>query len=72
MEEVEESRVVFSISDLTLHIYNPNGETVNVYDIMGRHLTTVTSISSTFRLPTSGIYLIEADGHPARRIVAVK
>ncbi|MBO4654345.1 MAG: hypothetical protein J5644_02235 [Bacteroidales bacterium] len=43
-----------------------------IYDKLGRQLATSRLFTFNFQLPAPGIYLLQADGHSARRIIAVK
>lgn len=71
--QVENDGLTCRQEGLRLTVENPNGATVRLFDIMGRQIHTFTqSRVHTFTLPAAGVYLIQADGHPAHRIVAVK
>lgn len=72
IEEAMAADFSYSLSGLTLSIDNAAGRHIALYDIQGRQLSTFNTQHSTFTLPTPGIYLLQAEGMPARRIVAVK
>lgn len=59
-------------SSLTLRVQNPQRHHIAVYDLQGRQLASSSAADLSFRLPAAGLYLVKADGHPARRIVATK
>lgn len=62
----------YSLQGLTLTVGNPDGRTVRLFDITGRLLSATDSQHPTLKLPSTGIYLLQADGCAARKIVAVK
>lgn len=72
IEDIENSQVKIKVSDLTLTVDNPEGETVRLYDINGRQLVLSTGRSFTLPLPASGVYIIKVGNLPARKVVAVK
>ena len=51
---------------------NPDGETVSLYDIMGRQLASSRQSTFTIHLPAPGIYLVKLGDRPARKIVAIR
>lgn len=57
---------------LTLTVTNPEGRQVALYDVMGRLLTAFRDTHLSLDLPAAGVYLLQAAGLPARRIVAIK
>lgn len=69
-----------STSDLSPSIYardgrivveGADGETVRVYDIMGRQQSSFTSHRSPFTFP-SGIYMVKMGNRPARKVAVVR
>ena len=56
---------------LDLHVENSSLRTLRLYDITGRQLATATA-DLTLQLPAAGVYILQADGMKARRIIAVK
>ena len=70
--EVKGHSLSCSLQGLHLAVENPDGATVRLLDIMGRQLSSSKASSSTFRLPAPGVYLLQADGHPVQRIVAIQ
>lgn len=72
IESVVGDGLVYTLDGLTLSIDNPSRRTVSLYDVSGRKHMALSAERSTFTLPAPGFYLIQADGLPARRIVAVQ
>ena len=70
--EVQNDNLTYHLQGLSLTVENPDRATVRIYDMLGRQLATSRLSTFNFQLPTSGIYLLQADGHSARRIIAVK
>lgn len=70
--EASLDRLTYTLDGLSLTVSNRDGRAVALYDLQGRQLTSFHSPLTSLRLPTSGVYLLQADGLPARRIVAVK
>ena len=70
--EAGRDRLTVSVRSLTVTIDNPDHRRVALFDITGRHLSTTHSTHSTFTLPATGIYILKADGLPARRIVVIE
>ena len=70
--EMQNDNLTYRLQGLSLTVENPDGATVRIYDMLGRQLATSRLSSFNFQLPNSGIYLLQADGHSARRIIAVK
>ena len=60
------------------------GETVRVYDVMGRMVTcssrtyapaltgTPSNLEGEFRVPTSGVYFVKVGQYPARKVVVIR
>lgn len=72
IDEIENSRINIKNNGQTLVVENPDAETVHIYDIAGRLLTTSKQSVFTFHLPASGVYIVKAgDGKP-HKVVAVK
>lgn len=69
---VEPPTALVRIDGLSLTVDNPDGQTVSLYDIMGRHLATSRLASATIPLPAPGIYLVKINTHPAQKIVAIR
>lgn len=72
IEEMEISDVTITTRSLLLTVDNPDRKTVRLYDMMGRLLTTSRLTTSTFHLPSPGIYLVKIDNRPAKKIVAIR
>lgn len=72
INEVRNDNLTYRLQGLALTVENPDGATVRIYDMLGRQLATSTLSTFNFQFTTSGIYLLQADGYPARRIVAVR
>lgn len=53
-------------------VENPAGLIVRLYDLTGRQIATSKLSVINYQLPTSGVYLIRADGQPARKVVVVR
>lgn len=70
--EVQNDNLTYRLQGLALTVENPDGATVRIYDMLGRQLATSRLSTFNFQFPTSGIYLLQADGCPARRIAVVK
>ena len=49
-----------------------NGETVRVFDILGRMVSTTEGDDIAIPVPVSGVYLIQVGEHPARKVTIVK
>lgn len=72
IEDPVGSRLSVETSGLLLTVHNPDGETVSLYDIMGRRQAVSSQPTLSVHLPAHGIYLIKANGRPAKKIVAVR
>ena len=72
IEEIENSKLKIEISGLDITVYNHDGETVRLYDIMGRQLATSRQSTFTIHLPAPGIYLVKIGEQPAKKIVVFK
>ena len=60
------------VDGLTLKVDNPDGRQLSLFDIQGRLLCSFPQSNHlSFNLPAAGIYLLQADGLPARRVIAV-
>lgn len=61
-------------TDGSIVVEGANGNTVTLYDAVGRVQATKQSSNQTitFEVPTAGIYLIKVGNAPARRIVVIK
>lgn len=70
--QVRNDNLTYRVQGLVLTVENPDGATVRLYDIMGRQLATSKLPTFNFQLPTSGIYLLQANNLPAHSIVVVK
>lgn len=72
IDEIETSRVEIRVSGLAVTVDNPDGETVQIYDIAGRMIQATDSQLTTVNLPTAGVYIVKIAGLPARKVVVVK
>lgn len=64
-----------TIVNSRLVVENANGNTVTLYDIMGKQITSSIAGGATacqFDIPTSGTYLVKIGDHPARKVVVIK
>ncbi len=67
---VEADGMACRLEGRTLMVDNPDGRTVALYDIMGRLIHTFRpSTHQTITLPAAGVYILQADALPGRRIV---
>ncbi len=69
IDEAESSDILVKTRGLELCIENPAQRHIEVYDIMGRPLSSLRTPLSTLTLPSAGVYMLKADGMPARRII---
>ena len=67
--DLQEITVITQGLDIT--VTGAESKDVSLYDIMGRRIAAVTKAtdSETFRAPTTGIYLLQVEGLPARKVV---
>ena len=70
--EIENSNLKIITSGLDLRIDNPDGETVSLYDITGRHLATHHSTLITHHFSTPGVYIVKAGNRPVRKLVVLR
>ena len=56
---------------LDIKVTGAESKAVSLYDIMGRRIVAVTKAtdSETLRVPTTGVYLLQVEGTPARKVV---
>lgn len=74
IEESESDRVrIFSINN-TLSVYGAQGESLYVFDAVGRQLYHKASVSDieTVNMPSSGVYLIKVGSSPARKVTIIR
>lgn len=64
--------LAYSVNGLTLTVDNPQGQPLALYDISGHLLSALHSPFVSLTLPAAGVYLLQAEGMPAHRIVVVK
>ena len=69
IDEAESSDILVKTRGLELCIENPAQRHIEVYDIMGRPISSLRTPLSTLTLPSAGVYMLKADGMPARRII---
>lgn len=70
--EIQNDNLTYRLHGLALTVENPDRAIVKIYDMLGRQLATSRLSTFNFQFPTSGIYLLQANNHPAHRIVVVK
>lgn len=70
--EADRPVLTASTTGLTVTIDNPEGRAVALYDIMGRRQAASSNTRITLDLPAAGVYLLQAEGMPTRRIVVIK
>jgi hypothetical protein len=71
IEEVESGEWGVEIDGLNIRVDNRDGETVGLYDMMGRQLASSHLTTFTFLLPASGVYLVKVGDRPAKKVVVV-
>ena len=70
---VADDGLVCTTTGLTLHVQNPQGHSLVLYDMVGRRLNAPCALrEQTLRLPAAGIYLVKPDGLPAHRVAATR
>ena len=69
IEDIDNSKVRIEIAGRTLSVYNPDGDAVGIYDIMGRQLAHSQSPILNIQLPAPGVYIVRAGEHTSRKIV---
>lgn len=72
IEEIENPKVKIETCGLDITVYNPDGETVNIYDIMGHQLVSSSVSNFNFHFSIPGIYLVKPGDRPAKKIVVVR
>ena len=72
IEDVESGECGVVIDGLNIRVDNRDGETVGLYDMMGRQLASSHLATFTFHLPASGVYLVKVGDRPAKKVVVVK
>lgn len=67
--ESQEITVITQGLDIT--VTGAESKAVSLYDIMGRRIATAAKAtdSETLRVPTTGVYLLQVEGTPARKVV---
>ena len=57
-----------------ISVHGADGETIRVFDALGRLLHTQPAASAAvrFRMPASGVYLIKVGGSPARKVTIIR
>lgn len=71
IEEAGDQWPVVSVAGGRIVIDGACGETVHIYDMMGRQYQPFTSHLSPFTLPT-GIYMVRVGARPARKVVVIR
>ena len=71
VEEAVDDGLRYSVDGLSLTVTNSERRAVALYDIQGRLLATLNTQSSTLRLPATGVYILQAAGMKAHRVVAI-
>lgn len=72
IEAVGKDNLRVSTHGLTVTVANPDRLRVELYDIQGRQMVAQNSEYLILHLPAAGVYLLKAEGLPAKRIVVVK
>ena len=72
IDDVSMSNISFSVTDLTITVSNPENSNVILYDIQGRQLASSSLPVFNYQFSTPGVYLLQVDGLPARRIVVIR
>ena len=73
--DVDGTDAKVTVVDGQIVVENANGNTVTLYDIMGRQITPSTAGVPTacqFDIPTSGVYLVKIGNHTARKVVVIR
>lgn len=70
--ECDDDGLLYSVDGLALTVSNPEGRNVTLYDIQGRQLASSSLPVFNHQFSTPGVYLLQADGMKAHRIVVVK
>ncbi len=64
---------VYTSNDVIV-VENVNGHRIRIFDSLGRQMDTQSSVTETYRyqVPASGVYIVQVDDYPARRVTIVK
>ena len=71
VDEAQPDNITITTQGLDITILGAEGKQVNLFDIMGRRLSTLTATSDCqqIHVPAAGIYMLQIDGDKARKIV---
>ena len=70
IEDIESNDINVYVRDGRIIVEGAEVETVSVYDMMGRQLSTFTSHLSPLTFPT-GVYMVKVGTFPARKVVVI-
>ncbi len=72
IEDIEGGGILISVVNGHIVVEGADGETVAIYDVMGRNVIgRVNGTPRNFNLPT-GVYMVKVGTHPARKVVVVR
>jgi hypothetical protein len=63
-----------NVEDEYISVCGAEGETIRVFDALGRQLHIQPAISAVvrFRMPSSGVYLIKIGSSPAKKVTIIR
>ena len=73
IEEIDKSKVTIGINGNILTVKNPDGETIRIFDCIGRQIATSNLSLFNYHFSTSsGVYFVKVGILPSKKIVVVK
>ena len=74
IDETDMENVTIYSAETRIIVSGAEGKTVNVYDINGRTVSTMTAAAETveMRMPATGVYLVKVGNAPAKRVLVVR
>ena len=72
IDNIQDDHIRIWLADGRIHIEGAEGETVQVYDVMGRAVTGLLDATEPVALPASGVYMVKIGNHPARKVVVIR
>ena len=72
IDNIQDDHIRIWLADGRIHIEGAEGETVQVFDVMGRAVTGLLDATEPVALPASGVYMVKIGNHPARKVVVIR
>ena len=72
IDNIQDDHIRIWLADGRIHIEGAEGETVQIYDVMGRAVTGLLDATEPVALPASDVYMVKIGNHPARKVVVIR